>query len=353
MNNFKNLTNLDIKYFGSIKDEKALLEKINFIIKRIDSLRFYLIIAETNTSQIKGISAAGINSKERRKTALADAEFLLFGPNKNFKYSLPILSAGVSPAVISFACAKLLGAAFKIVPIGTSQIPYFRHLSIERVKYGPSNCLSSGNAMPKIRVKNLYERGLSIGLSSKQPIFICESVPGGTTTAQAVMTAYELPIENHIGSSLIESPRKLKKEIVSSGIAKGKLKDGFSVFDVIASVGDPFQAFAIGILIGARRSNQPVILGGGSQMIAVIFLALEFIENTDKQVFAYQIFLTTTGWMLRDDSLNYLLNLLCDRFKINLTGFSSCLDFQFSSYDRAHTFLVQLYKLDVPNHKTL
>ena len=95
---------LGIKLFGSKINQKIFSERVEVLKKEIDNFIFYLVIAGTETSQIKGISAAGINSKARQKTALADAEFLLFGASKDHKYKLPFLNAGVTPALISYVC---------------------------------------------------------------------------------------------------------------------------------------------------------------------------------------------------------------------------------------------------------
>ena len=79
---------LGIKLFGTRINQKLIFEKLEILKKDIDNLVFYLVIAGTDTSQIQGISAAGLNSRERRKTALADAEFLLFGPSLVHEYKL-------------------------------------------------------------------------------------------------------------------------------------------------------------------------------------------------------------------------------------------------------------------------
>ena len=93
---------LRIKLFGSKFNQKLFSERVDILKKEINNLIFFLIIAGTETSQIKGISAAGINPKARTRTALADAEFLLFGSSRDHKYKLPFLNAGVTPALISY-----------------------------------------------------------------------------------------------------------------------------------------------------------------------------------------------------------------------------------------------------------
>ena len=323
---------LGINFFGNESKKKRKLNRIEILKKNINNFKIFLVIAGTNTSQIPGISAAGINAKSRRITALADAEFLLKGASKYHKYKLPLLNAGVTPALISYVCSKLINVYPVVVPLGIGVKPYFNHLVVEDRDLGPSNCLTTGKSMTKERVLNLYERGLSIGKSSKQPILISESVPGGTTTAQAVMEAFGLRVSNLVGSSLFKAPRELRRKVVQRGLLNANLTNDFNSFDVVASVGDPFQAFSIGLLIGARLANQPVILSGGSQMLAVIVLVLEFLDVKNKDDFIENVFIATTGWLVKDNSLNDLLKLINEKYDVNLVGLASPLNFKSSKY---------------------
>jgi len=323
-------TELGINFFGSESNKKTQLNRIKILKKNIKNFKIFLIIAGTNTSQIPGISAAGINAKSRRITALADAEFLLKGASKDHKYKLPLLNAGVTPALISYVCSKLINVYPVVVPLGIGVKPYFNHLVVEDRDLGPSNCLTTGKSMTKERVLNLYKRGLAIGKSSKQPILISESVPGGTTTAQAVMEAFGLRVSNLVGSSLFKAPRELRRKVVQKGLLNANLKTDFDSFDVVVSVGDPFQAFSMGLLIGARLAKQPVMLSGGSQMLAVIVLVLEFLGIKNKDEFIEDVFIATTGWLLKDNSLNELLNLINQKYDVNLLGIASPLNFKSS-----------------------
>ena len=327
-----NFSQLEIKFFGNLVSENKIYSKLKILSNIVDQLKFYLIISATNTSEIRGISAAGFNSKARRKTALADAEYLLFGPRVDFKYKLPFLNAGVSPALISNACAKLLDVNIDVIPIGIPEKPYFRHITLEDKLNLPAGCISSGNAMPQERVVDLYKKGLQIGISSNHPFFISESVPGGTSTAQAVMEAFGLNVSDLVGSSLKNPPRDLKRKIISKGLKKANLKAGFDSIDVIASLGDPFQALAIGIILGARKVNQTVILAGGSQMIAILLLALEYIDSDKKQDFVENIFIATTNWLVRDNALNSLLTLIANKHQVEILGIGSPLNFKSSKY---------------------
>ena len=329
---------LGINFFGNASKTKRELNRINVLKKNINNFKVFLVIAGTNTSQIPGISAAGINPKSRRITALADAEFFLKGSSKDHKYKLPLLNAGVTPALISHVCSKLINVCPVIVPLGIGVEPYFNHMVVEDRDLGPSNCLTTGKSMPKERVINLYKRGLAIGKSSKQPILISESVPGGTTTAQAVMEAFGLRVSNLVGSSLFKAPRDLRRKVVQKGLLNANLKNGFDSFDVVAAVGDPFQAFSMGLLIGARFAKQPVILSGGSQMLAVILLGLEFLGVKKKDEFIEDVFIATTGWLIKDNSLNDLLNLINEKYDVNLLGLASPLNFKSSFYQELNDY---------------
>ena len=335
---------LGIKLFGKKINQNLFTEKIDILKKEIDNFIYYLVIAGTDTSQIEGISAAGINSKDRRRTALADAEFFLFGAFKEHKYKLPFLNRGVTPALISYVCSKLICASPIVIPIGIKEKPYFNHLRVENYLQGPANCITTGNSMNKERVFSLYKKGIEIGKSTKQPIFIAESVPGGTTTAQAVMEAFGLNVKNLIGSSLINAPRNLKTKVIKTGLLNANLKNNFDSIDVISAVGDPFQAFSMGLIIGARLANKSVVLSGGSQMLALILLTLEFIDFKDKQEFFDFVFIATTGWLLKDNSLINLLDLIAEKHNVNLLGLASPLNFKLTKYSELRDYEIGYVK---------
>ena len=88
----------------------------------------------------------------------------------------------------------------------------------------------------------------------------------------------------------------------------------------------------MGLLIGARLANQPVILSGGSQMIAVVLLVLEFLDIKHKDGFIEDVFIATTGWLVKDNSLKDLLNLINEKYNVNLLGLASPLNFKSSIY---------------------
>ena len=143
------------------------------------------------------------------------------------------------------------------------------------------------------------------------------------------------------------------KRQVKRGLFNANFKADFDSFDVVAAVGDPFQAFSMGLLIGARLATQPVILSGGSQMLAVILLALEFLDEKNKDDFIEDIFIATTGWLLKDNSLSDLLNLINEKYDVKLLGLGSPLNFKSSKYKELKDYELGHVKAVSYTHLTL
>ena len=103
--------------------------------------------------------------------------------------------------------------------------------------------------------------------------------------------------ENLVSSSSPNNPKELKSKLVAqaleaAGIKPGDLKD--NPLKAIECVGDPMMPANIGILCGAAKSV-PVIVGGGTQMAAVMAGAIalhpELVGN---------FFQGTTRWLMND-----------------------------------------------------
>ncbi len=298
-----------------------------------------LILAGSKTAEIEGISAAGSTSVSRKYTAVADAELFLKGPKSARDWPLPPLPAGVSPALISYVSSNLLGLNPTVVALGLPQTPSFPCLEVESRLYGPANCLSSGHAMDDARVEKLWQEGLAMGLRSKKPLVLAECVPGGTTTALGVLTGLGISAGEFVSGSLRYPPKQLKQDLVKLGLRRAAIDSNSSPKSLVAAIGDPFQPFAAGLLIGARRSGLPVLLGGGSQMVAVLALAIASIDFPLRASFVEQIAIGTTAWLAEEkvsmsqcqNSLFKLMSEVGKFFDLNIFGLSSGLRFDKSS----------------------
>jgi len=317
--------------FGEGLHEQNVEERVQRWQENITNMAFFLILAGSQTAEIEGISAAGSTAVSRRYTAVADAELLLRGPNLPKRWPLPPLPAGVSPALISYVASSFLKIKPTIISAGLLQTPPFTHVSLEPPEIGPARCLSSGNAMERTRVKLLFEGGYEIGKKLKKSLLLTECVPGGTSTAFAVLSGLGINVNGLISGSHRNPPSELKIKLVKQGLEAAKLKKNPSSGELMAAVGDPFQPIAVGLLMGARESGQEILLGGGCQMLAVLALALNEIEPESRSEFVGKILIGTTSWLV-DESLSssenrnsfiHLMNHVANHFKVNILGLAS------------------------------
>ena len=317
--------------FGKGMQKTIIDQRVKNWRKNIDNIAFFLILAGSRTAEIKGISSAGSSPESRRYTAVADAELLLHGPLFPKRWPLPPLPAGVSPALISYVASTFLKMKPTIISAGLLQRPPFPHVCLESPELGPARCLSSGKAMDVNRVKLLWESGFEMGKKLQQPLLITECVPGGTSTAFAVLTGLGIKVDGLISGSNRNPPSELKMKLVKQGLKAAKLEKNSSVIDLMAAVGDPFQPIAVGLLMGARESDQEILLGGGCQMLAVLALALQEIKVDYRSKFVGKILIGTTSWLAEEsipnsktrNSFIHLMNNVSKHFKINILGLAS------------------------------
>jgi NaMN:DMB phosphoribosyltransferase len=191
------------------------------------------------------------------------------------------------------------------------------------------------------RVQQLLSKGQRFGERLRQPLVLAECVPGGTTTALAVLCGLGLPANDLISGSAIHPPMALKRELVHQGLQSAELGATPSAQELLAAVGDPFQAFATGLLIGSLVSSQPLLLAGGSQMAAVLALALSMVSSRERRLLSNQVLIGTTAWLAGEvltptgskrASLVELLALLEDHFDVSISALASGLRFRNSRH---------------------
>ncbi len=330
----------ECSFFGACRSRGDVFDWLRTFQKKQSRFSFLLVLAGSRTAEIDGISAAGSTPSSRKYTAVADAELLLYGPGKGRRFSLPPLDAGVSPALISHVSSKHLGLSPVVLAVGLAHSPEFPHIRLESPSLGPAECLSKGHAMDLARVNSLWRRGFEMGMRLHRPLILAECVPGGTTTAQAVLTAFGLSVGDLIGSSAKRPPFILKKQVVDQGIRSAGLSEKASPQLILSALGDPFQPVAAGLLLGARQVGQKVLLGGGSQMLSVLALALASLRQDVRYEFAKGVAIGTTAWLLNEtplirrgaNSIELLTNYVGEHFGVDLFGFNTGLRFHASKH---------------------
>jgi uncharacterized protein (TIGR00303 family) len=124
-------------------------------------------------------------------------------------------------------------------------------------------------------------------------LIIGESIPGGTTTALAVLRA--LGYKAKVSSSIPNNPVILKNQIASMALEGLKTDNPYSI---VAKVGDPMIPFVTGMLSSASEIN-PVLLAGGTQMTAVLAFASKIGFNDKNTAIG------TTCYISDDESANF------------------------------------------------
>ncbi len=257
---------------------------------------FACVIASTDTAEIPGISAAGETPEKRRFTAALDSEFLVFGRPLTLP-EIPRNPLGPpSPVVITKAALDGLGVVPLIVDAGTRVPPLTPRLDLGGV---PGRCITTGNAVdlpPGFR-ERCREAGRYLASRAAWAV-IAESVPGGTTTAQAVLEALGVPAGGRVSSSMPGGNHGLKAQVVDQALAAASLPDRPSGEEVVRAVGDPMQAAVAWMALEASRSG-PVVLAGGTQMAAVAGLALRLWQGGEPGE-PGRMCIATTRWVAED-----------------------------------------------------
>ncbi|CAE6493887.1 nicotinate mononucleotide-dependent phosphoribosyltransferase CobT [Candidatus Nitrosotenuis uzonensis] len=253
---------------------------------------FSLVISYTDTCTVPGITMAGKSAELLQYTPPADAEFLNFGYCKCVN-AVPVSPDGKpTPGLLTKTALEsasipnvVINAGSKIAPM----LPYFE----TGLPYGKNIAIEA--AMSLDTVSRAVEYGRMIGRclgSTTDCLLIGESIPGGTTTAQAVLSG--LGFEAKVSSSMEHNPLHLKNRIALEALGRTSRKDPFSI---VAGVGDPLIPAIAGILSTASLQTK-VILAGGTQMAAVLAFAKSAGYNRDNTAIA------TTSYVIDDKSAN-------------------------------------------------
>jgi uncharacterized protein (TIGR00303 family) len=160
-------------------------------------------------------------------------------------------------------------------------------------------------------------------------------VPGGTTTALAVLLALGFAAEGRVSGSLPGNAHALKTRVARTPLATAGLEQGDGRGDplhAVAQVGDPMQPLAAGIAIGAARAGQHVLLAGGSQMLAVAAL----LAALDGDGVFEHVAIGTTRWIVKDPAAD--VRGLAGEISPDLAVIAANLDFSGSKHAALHAY---------------
>jgi uncharacterized protein (TIGR00303 family) len=256
---------------------------------------FACTLGTTETAKIPGISAAGENPEITDYTPPADIELLLLGKCKCIN-GVPITPDGIpTPALVTLSALKLANIPVLGVNAGLSVLP---HVPFLELGAKPGKDIRTGKAVEN--AQEVLQRAKLAGQILSQTVdylVIGESIPGGTTTALAVLLAMGIEAKGKVSSTLPGNPHDLKIKTVEAGLNAMNIKFGALSNDplkAISCVGDPMMPAFAGLVLGAAE-KVPVLMAGGTQMSAI----LAIIKALNPQILP-NVAIGTTRWIIED-----------------------------------------------------
>ena len=233
---------------------------------------FVCVISYTATSEIAGLTVAGANPELVKYTSPADSEFLYRGSCSCIDVVPATPDGKPTPAVITRAALQLARIPLLVVDAGAKVKPSIPYVSLG-VK--PGRNIMYENAMDISTARRAFDRGELLGkqLAIMSDLTVVgESIPGGTTTALAVLSALGIDAKFKVSSSMPENPHNLKNRVVDSAMKRAIAEIGSisSPFEAISIFGDPMIPSVAGIASGVLSAGGKIMLAGGTQMSAVL-----------------------------------------------------------------------------------
>ncbi|HEV7665830.1 MAG TPA: TIGR00303 family protein [Chloroflexota bacterium] len=294
---------------------------------------FCCVLAHTDTCVRPGLSAAGISDHLRPLTPAADAEVVLLGQSR----CLPALpshpSGAAGPSGITRAALRLAGIDASFVGVGLRTWPA---AVCRRLSEASGGDIAFGRAVPE--AKRLFELGLGLGAELAREstcLVVGESVPGGTTTALALLLALGYAADGRVSGSGPGNARHLKSRVAHAALRAAGLSVGGGRADplgAVAAIGDPMQPVVCGVALAAAEAGSSVLLAGGSQMVGVAAL-LEALRGPGS---FERIAIGTTRWVVDDGSAD--VQGLASEVSPLLAVVAANLDFSSSRHAALHAY---------------
>lgn len=257
-----------------------------------DSVRLVVVSGNTRTAAIDGISAAGATAELRRHTPAADVDILAQGEPVEAPVA-PVSPVGCpTPAVVTRAVLERLDMEFAALDAGLAAPTAAHTVDLGAAVGGDvRDPVAVPDASDVFAAAREYASAVPV-----DELLLGETIPGGTTTAMAVLRA--LGEREAVSSSLPENPLALKRDVVTDGLAASDIEGGdcrAQPLEAVRAVGDPVLAAVAGLIAGAGDADVSVTLAGGTQLAAAAALARHAgVEAT--------LPLATTRYLAADDS---------------------------------------------------
>lgn len=286
----------------------------------IESLRgkkatFLLALSNTKTANIKGITQAGIPGMIYLTPTL-DSEFVCTAEVRSLEDIAKTPKGVPTPALITRAVhQKTPFCNIELLNLGLEKKPNIEYFKIHSFDINPSGAIDEG---AEIEALELFEKGLEFGKNYKtddEYIILGESVPSGTTTANAVALGLGYDCDGKFSSSFKNNPQNIKEETIKKSLSH--INDEMDIFTKLSYLSDNMLIFTAGFVLGLSSTDTKLVLAGGTQMAAVLLVVNSIVEHMQGVFDAKNLSLCTTKWVYEDKNSDIKALIELCSFKIN------------------------------------
>ena len=308
---------------------ETILGSVDFLeFLRGKKATFLLSASVTKTCEIPNISQAGIPEK-LYLTPTLDAEFLCTKEVRSLEDIAKTPKGVPTPALITRAIHELRAFTnIEILNLGLEILPAIKYFKIHNFGIKPSARIDDGAKIPAFEI---FQKGLEFAQNfqtSDDYVILAESIPAGTTTANATAKALAYDCEGYFSSSYKNAPNDIKNQTIEKALKRVDLNG--DLFEILSSVSDNMIIFNAGFILGSRANNLKVILAGGTQMAAVLLVINSILRSMDGNIDSSNIALSTTKWINKDENSN--IKALLEQLDFPINAYASDFDFALSNH---------------------
>lgn len=308
---------------------ETILGSVDFLeFLRGKKATFLLSCSVTKTCEIPNISQAGIPGK-LYLTPTLDAEFLCTKQVRSLEDIAKTPKGVPTPALITRAVHELKAFSnIEILNLGLDVVPKVDYFKIHNFGINPSKRIDDG---AKIEALEVFQKGIEFAQNFQtldDYVILGESVPSGTTTANATALALGYEGEGYFSSSYKNNPSNIKNETIQKALSRIDLDA--DIFEILSSVSDNMIIFNAGFVLGSRANNLKVILAGGTQMASVLLTVNSILRSMEGSIDSSNIALCTTKWINKDENSN--IKALLEQLDFPINAYASTFDFALSTH---------------------
>ncbi len=308
---------------------ETILGKVDFLeFLRGKKATFLLGCSVTKTCEIPNISQAGIPGK-LYLTATLDAEFLCTKEVRSLTDIAQTPKGVPTPALITRAVHELNAFSnIEILDLGMEIRPQIEYFKIHNFAIKPSGRIDDKANIPALEI---FQKAIEFAQNYKTNddyVILAESVPAGTTTANATALALGYECEGFFSSSYKNNPSDIKNKTIKDALEKINLND--ELFEKLGSLSDNMIIFNAGFILGSQANDLKIVLAGGTQMAAVLLLVNSILRSMGGSINSQNLALCTTKWINKDTNSN--IKALLEQLDFPINAYASDFDFKQSSH---------------------